>query len=164
MTTVSFKLEDDELEAFLDDQENRSETIREALRVYQWKQEGVQDDRLTDQQRVAYQWMLEQTDGGGRLSLEVAKTVLAQQLSMSSGIIKEQVFKPLQRHGYLVPVQYTTYVVLVVLTPSSVEQPEDPPERDETGSEGEEAQEMAVDDPEEAAARLEELAAGTPVR
>ena len=168
MTTISFKVEDEELEAFLEEQENRSETIREALRVYRWKQEGVQDARLTDQQRVAYQWMLEQTDGGGRLSMEVAKTVLSQHLSLSAGIVKEQVFKPLERHGYLLPVQYTNYVTLLVLAPSAVEGGESDDgssaESAPKQSESEESLGLSVDDPDEAADRLEELASATPVR
>jgi len=168
VTTISFQVDDPELESFLDEQENRSEAIREAIRVYQWKQEGVQDSRLTDQQRVAYQWMLEQTDGGGRLSLEVAKTVLAQLLSLNSAIVKDQVFKPLQRAGYLRPAQYPTHVVLVVLAPSAVEGPNEGEESSGESSleqaDSEDLPGLSVDDPEKAGDRLDELAEAVPSR
>lgn len=168
VTTISFKVEDERLEAFLNEQENRSEAIREAIRFYHWKKKGVQDSRLTDQQRMAYQWLMKNSDAEGEIGVDVAITELSQSLSLKKKTIKKRVFWPLQRHGYLIPIRYTSHVKLVVRPPSAVEggdeKSESSAESAPKQSEIDKSPGLPVDDPDEAADRLEELASGTPVR
>jgi len=101
VTTFTFSTSDEDLEAFLDDAENKSETIREALRVYQFHQEGVEDDRLSERQRIGYEWMLETAGAGGTVALDVIETTLAQLLSVKKSLIRRLVVKPLDRLGYV---------------------------------------------------------------
>ena len=126
MTTYSFTVDDDELEAFLSDAENKSETIREALRVYRFQQEGVADTRLSDRQRTAYAWLRETTGGeGGRTDLRIAKTVLAQLLSIQKPLVKHMVLKPLDRLGYIDVAPRMEGVTVVVRPPDAVDVPGD---------------------------------------
>lgn len=126
MTTHSFTVDDETLEEFLSNAENKSETIREALRVYRFQQEGVEDTRLSDRQRTAYAWLRETTGGdSGRTDLRVAKTVLAQLLSIQKPLVKHMVLKPLNRLGYIDVAPRMEGVTVVVRPPDAVDVPAD---------------------------------------
>jgi len=123
VTTHTFSTNDEELEAFLDDVENKSETIREALRVYRFQSEGVEDSRLSERQRVGYEWMLESVGENGRLTLEMVETTLAQLLSMKKGLVRQLVVKPLERLGYVVVRPAQSHVNVAVRPPDAVDVP-----------------------------------------
>jgi hypothetical protein len=138
------RINDETLAEWLDEQESKSETVREALRLYRLQHESVEDDRLTGAQRSAYQWLREQAGVGGTVRLEVAQTVLAQTLSRDKDLIKYTVLQPLENLGY-VEVNAGIRAVRVTVLP-----PED---------DADERLDLEVDDPEEAGERLDELAA-----
>jgi len=148
VTTHTFSSSDDDLDAYLADVDNKSETIREALRMYRLQREGVEDERLTDSQRAAYTWLRERVGVDGKLALGPAKSELAQVLSLKKGLVKQTVLQPLDRHGYIDVSPRMHDVVVTVRPPDVVEEPEEavaePPEPDE---------------PESARDRLEALAA-----
>lgn len=123
-------MEDEELEAFLEESENRSETIREALRVYRFQQDGVPDPRLSERQRVGYEWLRETAEGGGRVSLDVVETTLAQLLSVKKALVRQLVVKPLARLGYVRVVPRMESVVVVVRPPDAVDVPSGTAETD----------------------------------
>lgn len=161
MTTISFKLEDEALEAFLDDQENRSEVIREAIRRQMYQEVTVEDGRLTDEQRQSYEWFRRYAGVGEAVDLEVAVTVLAQQLSLKKELVKVVVLRPLERLGYLRVGWYgmESVRVRVEAPPTDSEAVlEYEGESASGGSESAEEGGLAVDDHSRAGERMEELA------
>jgi Arc/MetJ-type ribon-helix-helix transcriptional regulator len=148
VTQVRARVDDEDLEEFLDDVDNKSEAVREALRLYRLQHEAIEDDRLTGAQRSAYRWMREQTGVGGRLRLEVARTVLAQTLSRKKDLIKYTVLQPLENLGYIDVSAGMQSVTITVLPPQNGE--------DEPGVD------VEVDDPEEAGETLDALADAEP--
>jgi hypothetical protein len=139
----TIRVEDETLDEFLGDVENKSEAVREALQLYRMQKAGVDDDRLTDTQRAAYQWLRERVGGDGRIQLEKAKPMLAQVLSLNADVIKDFVLRPLDRHGYIEVVPRMESVVVVVRPADAVDVP---------------AGMQPVDDVEDATERLDALA------
>lgn len=123
MSTYTFSTSDEELEAFLDDADNKSEVIREALRVYQFQSEGVEDSRLSERQRVGYEWMLETAGAEGTVSLDVVETTLAQLLSVKKKLVRQLVVKPLDRLGYVTVRPRMESVAVRVWPPDAVDVP-----------------------------------------
>lgn len=144
VTHLSVRIEDDELEAFRDDRESASETVRTALRYLRAQEQGVDDERLTDDQRAAYQWFRDRVGVGGTMTVGVAKNRLAQHLSQDMDLVKWALLRPLESHGYIRVQSRISTSRITVLPPEAAE--EEP-----RGS-------AAVDDPEEAGDRLDELA------
>ncbi len=145
VTHVSVRINDDDLEAFLDDRGDVSETVRTALRYLRAQEEGVDDHRLTDHQRAAYTWLRDRVGVGGTVSVGLAKNRLAQTLSVDMDLVKGQVLRPLESHGYIRVQARVETALITVLPPSAA-------------SEGSESS-AAADDPEGASERLDDLAA-----
>ncbi|MFB6270601.1 MAG: hypothetical protein ABEH83_11690 [Halobacterium sp.] len=141
---VSADVDDEELVEFLEDVDNKAETLRSALRLYRLQHEAVEDDRLTGAQRSAYQWLREHTGVGGTVRLEVVRTVLAQTLSRDKALIKYTVLQPLDRLGYIRVEPGIEVVRITVLPPQKQE--------DDSGTQ------LDVDDPESATETLQALA------
>lgn len=100
MTHLSVRINDEELEAFLADRESDSETVRRALRYLRAQEEGVEDERLTEHQRAAYQWLRNRVGVGNSASVPMVENQLSQKLSVDMSLIRSQVLRPLERHGY----------------------------------------------------------------
>jgi Arc/MetJ-type ribon-helix-helix transcriptional regulator len=100
VTNLSVRINDDELEAFLADRESDSETVRKALRYLRAQEEGIEDERLTEHQRAAYQWLRDRVGVGNSASVPMVENQLAQRLSVDMSLIRSQVLRPLERHGY----------------------------------------------------------------
>jgi len=141
---VSADVDDEDLVEFLDDVDNKAETLRSALRLYRLQHESVEDDRLTGAQRSAYQWLREHAGVGGTVRLEIARTVLAQTLSRDKDLVKHTVLKPLDNLDYINVSAGMESVSVVVLPPADEQEP---------------GAELEVDDPEEAGETLDALAA-----
>jgi len=140
VSQLTVRLDDEELEVFLEDQANKSEVVRQALRREMYQQESVDDPRLTDEQRQAYEWLRRYAGVWESVSAEVTMTELAQQLSRKKESVKLTVLQPLERHGYIEP-RFGTVIVR-------------PPVRPTDGEAGRE-----YDDPSTAASRIDELTA-----
>lgn len=141
---VSFSVNDEELAEFLDNVENKSETIRSALRREMYQTKGVDDPRLTEDQRAAYEWFRRYAGVGEDVDLGIARTVLAQILSLDKKIVTASAIRPLERLGYIVVRPRMHDVRVVVRPPVAVSD-------EEAGT--------ATDDPSGASDRLDELAA-----
>ena len=141
---VSADVDDEDLVEFLDDVDNKAETLRSALRLYRLQHESVEDDRLTGAQRSAYQWLREHAGVGGTVRLGIARTVLAQTLSRDKDLVKHTVLKPLDNLDYINVSAGMESVSVVVLPPADEQEP---------------GVELEVDDPEEAGEKLDAIAA-----
>lgn len=138
VTQVSARINDDDLEAFLDDRASKSETVREALRYYRLQQEGVGDDRLTDDQRAAYQWFRDRVGVDQSIPLGPAKSKLSQQVGLKKGDLRYSVFEPLNRLGYIDVRPRMHDVVLTVRPPENArEGPRSASEADDVEEVGE---------------------------
>jgi hypothetical protein len=121
VTRHTIRVEDDRLDEYLDDAENKSELVREAVRLHRLKNGVVEDARLTDKQRGAYAWLREYVGVEDTMQNEVIKTVLAQKLSLGKEIVKELVLKPLDRLGYLQVTPRMHHVDVEVRPPDAVD-------------------------------------------
>lgn len=92
---------DEELDDLLEGAENKSERVREALRLWKAERDGNGGDGLTEEQAAGYEWLRDRAGVGGMVNLRVAKTVLAQRLSIDKGLVKAEVLQPLSEAGYL---------------------------------------------------------------
>ena len=146
VTQLSVRVDDEELEAFLADRENNSETVRTALRYLRAQQVGVDDGRLTDHQRAAYQWLRDRVGVGGTVSVSMAENQLSQQLSVDMEMVRGHVLRPLESHGYTRVQSHVQTALITVLPPSS------------SSSEGP-TPSTAVDAPEDASETLDAIAA-----
>lgn len=104
MTTFSFTA-DGELADVLEDAENRSELIRDALRSHVGGRE-TDTEGLTDLQRQGLAALLElstATDGAadGRIEKEYAESKLAQRTQVDSEVVVSRLIKPLMRAGHV---------------------------------------------------------------
>jgi len=117
----TIRVDDDRLDEYLDDAENKSGLVREAVRLHRLKKGAVEDARLTDKQRAAYAWLREYVGVDETMQYEVIQTVLAQKLSLGKEIVKEQVLKPLDRLGYLDVTPRMHHVDVEVRPPDAVE-------------------------------------------
>lgn len=160
---VSFSVNDDELAEFLDSVENKSEVMRSALRREMYQEAAVEDERLTDDQRQAYEWFRRYAGVGEPVDVGVAKTVLAQQLSLKKELVKLTVLRPLERLGYVSVGWYgmESVKVLVEVPPGVSGQSGVASGSSEGADVGEDgvAGSLGVDDPAEAGERLDELVA-----
>lgn len=93
--TVSARLPDEVAER-LEEQPNKSATLREAVRAY-LNNSDPGEDGLSDEQQRAYEWLM---DYEGR-NLDAAVTILAQELSMKKELLKLEVLRPLERKGMI---------------------------------------------------------------
>jgi hypothetical protein len=144
----TIRVDDDQLDDYLDDAENKSELVREAVRLYQLKNSAVDDARLTDKQRVAYAWLREYVGVEETMQYEVIQTILSQKLSLGKEIVKELVLKPLDQHGYLDVTPRMHHVIVEVRPPDAVD--------------GKRPTKPDPDDPDGAGETLDELAAAEP--
>jgi hypothetical protein len=117
----TIRVDEEDLDAFLNDAENKSEVVREAVRLYRLKKGVVEDARLTDKQRAAYGWLREYVGVDETMQYEVIQTVLAQKLSLGKEIVKELVLKPLDRLGYLRVTPRMHHVDVEVQPPDAVD-------------------------------------------
>jgi len=145
VTHLSVRVDDDELEAFLNDRESNSETVRTALRYLRAQEQGVDDDRLTHDQRAAYQWLRDRVGVGGTMTVGVVENRLAQHLSQDMDLVKRALLRPLESHGYIRVQSRINTARITVLPPSSASAGPEPS--------------TASDAPEDASERLDELAA-----
>jgi len=145
VTQLSVRVDDEKLEAFLADRENNSETVRTALRYLRAQQVGVDDGRLTDHQRAAYQWLRDRVGVGGTVSVSMAENQLSQQLSVDMEMVRGHVLRPLESHGYTRVQSHVQTALITVLPPSA---PSEGPKPS-----------TAVDAPEDASETLDTIAA-----
>jgi len=129
MSSHTVRVEDDGLESVLEGSENKSEVMRQALRLYAQERDLIETDDLTEAQRAAYKWLLERTGGGdGLLLLDSVETALAQHLGKSNkagrtgeSLIRQEITKPLRRKGYIEIKQAMQQVRIYVVPPERVE-------------------------------------------
>jgi len=131
----TIRVDDDELDAFLDETENKSETVREALRLYRLERGSVEDERLTDNQRQAYEWLRKNVGFGGGMELQEVKPMLAQILSIDKAVVKRFVIRPLDRFGYVEVDNWMDGVRIYVRPPDAVEGTANAVDRPEGASE-----------------------------
>ena len=148
VTRHTIRVDDDLLDEYLDDAENKSELVREAVRLHRLKNGALEDARLTDKQRAAYAWLREYVGVDETMQYEVIQTVLAQKLSLGKEIVKELVLKPLDRLGYLRVTPRMHHVDVEVQPPDAVD--------------GKKPTTPDPDDPDDAGEKLDELAAAEP--
>ncbi|SEW09960.1 hypothetical protein [Halobacterium jilantaiense] len=121
MSRHTVRVDEEDLDEYLDDAENKSELVREAVRLYRLKNGAVDDARLTDKQRAAYAWLREYVGVEETMQYEVVQTVLSQKLSLGKEIVKELVLKPLDRLGYLDVTPRMHHVIVEVRPPDVVD-------------------------------------------
>ena len=119
-TTVSTRISDPDLAARIDEEDDKSQAVRDALRNYYG--EDVADVPVSGRPREAYDELLNLTNGGGLLRKDVAETVLAQTVGLEKAIIKPAVFLPLEEAGLIEPRRTWREVYLLVRSPEEVDQ------------------------------------------
>lgn len=101
MSTHTVRIEDKRLNKVLDTADSKSDTMREALRLLaREKGKGVFTD-LTEDQAVAYRWLLDNVGTGGLINGEIAEVELAQVLGKNQQIIRRLVLTPLDAGDYI---------------------------------------------------------------
>ena len=118
-TTVSTRISDESLAARLEEEEDKSQTLREALRNYYG--EDVTDVPVEGRAREAYDELLSLTNGGGLLRKTVAETVLAQTVGLEKSVIKPAIFLPLEDAGLIEPRRTWREVYVLVRSPEEVD-------------------------------------------
>ncbi|MFB6179557.1 MAG: hypothetical protein ABEI77_07540 [Halorientalis sp.] len=107
MSRHTIKIDDPELQGYLDSADNKSEAIREALRAQVADESGsATAPGLSDIQRKGLDVLLAEsfkTSGpaAGKLSKDVAESQLAQRLQIDAGSVVRVVIRPLLAMGYL---------------------------------------------------------------
>jgi len=147
VTQHSISVSDEELNEYLDDVDNKSEVVREALRMHRAKNDLVDDHRLSDAQVKGYDWMRRHVGINERMPKEMLKSPLAEHLKLGKKTVEHFVLRPLERLGYIHLAQGLENVTVVVRPPSAAESTS---EVDIGGGD--------PDDPDDAGARLDELA------
>lgn len=146
----SISVSDEELNEYLDDVENKSEVVREALRMHRAKNDLVDDHRLSDAQVKGYDWMRRHVGINGRMPKRMVKSPLAEHLKLGKKTVEHFVLRPLARLGYIAMPAGLENVAVVVRPPDVAESA---PEVEDEAT-----------DPEDAGDRLDELdAAGQEV-
>jgi len=107
-----------ELAEWFEEREDRSETIRDALRLLKAREGADEYDGLDDDQAAAESWLLENVGIGSRSSLTYVENRLAQQLSLDMDQIRERIVKPLEREGYVTIAARIERVDVVVQPPA----------------------------------------------
>jgi hypothetical protein len=123
VTHVSVRLDDEELEEFLAGRESNSETVRTALRYLRAQEKGVNDDRLTDHQQVAYRWLRDRVGVGGSASVGMVENRLSQSLSVDMDLVRSQVLRPLESLDYISVQARVQSARITVLAPPSEDEP-----------------------------------------
>lgn len=113
---VNARLNDEELEEWLEGKENQSETIREALRRMRDSERNRDFPELTDAQERSYNFLVEERGVGAHWRLEVIKSRLAQLTSLKKDAIRWEILGPLSNEG-LVRVNRTLWEVEIVVMP-----------------------------------------------
>lgn len=132
VTQASARINDEELAEWLDGRENKSETVREALRYLRLQREGIGDKRLTDAQRAAYEWFRQRVGVGGSIPLGPAKSKLSQQVGLKKEDLRYAVFGALERLGYIEVTPRMHDVVVSVRAPDDADAPEAATEVDDS--------------------------------
>lgn len=101
MSRHTIRIESEELEELLNEVNNKSEIVREGLRLWQVENKAGEYADLDDEQAYGYEWLLDRVGAGGRVNVEAAKNELAQEISKDMRYVMNQVIKPLERKGYL---------------------------------------------------------------
>lgn len=96
--TVTFRVNDPELKSLLDDTDNRSELLRQALREFE-RDDAPGPDTLTEHEREAYQWCYRNVRN--RTKREHVTNELAQVLGISKVYVKNEVLQSLDRQGLI---------------------------------------------------------------
>ncbi|MDZ7850053.1 MAG: hypothetical protein U5K70_04305 [Halodesulfurarchaeum sp.] len=118
-TTVSARISDPDLANRLDEEQDRSQAIRDALRTYY--ADDIVDVPVSGRPRDAYDELLSITNGGGLIRKKVAETVLAQTVGLEKSIIKPTIFFPLEEAGLIQPRRTWREVYLLVRSPEEVD-------------------------------------------
>ena len=115
MTDARARLDsDEELAEWFEGREEKSATVRDALRLLMAREAGGESDGLNDDQAAAYGWLTEHVGVGARVSLDYAENRIAQLLSLDMGQVRRRVVKPLDREGYISVVARIRSVKVVV--------------------------------------------------
>lgn len=98
--TISFRIDDrPELESILEDVEDKSGFIRDAIRDAGREKMARYAD-LPDRQAAAYQWLVDNA-AGETIARDTATSLLAQQLSLNAELIDKRILRPLDSKGYI---------------------------------------------------------------
>lgn len=100
MTKAAARL-DGELAEWYESREDKSETVRDALRLLMAREESREFGGLSDDQEAAETWLLEKVGIGNNTTLDWVENRLAQQLSLDMEQIRNQVTKPLNQQDYI---------------------------------------------------------------
>lgn len=120
MTDARARLDgDSELASWFEGREEKSKTIREALRLLKARESSGEYEGLDDDQAAAYSWLREEVGVGSRVSLSFVENRIAQLLSLEMEGIRRRIVKPLDRHGYVSVVARIESVEVVVCPPGS---------------------------------------------
>lgn len=118
MTTHSVSIDDEGLNEFLDEYDGaKSEALREGLRLLQREELSRRYPDLSDDQAMAYNWLVDYAGISGRLLMKTAETHLAQIVSYKKELVVQAVMKPLGRKGYIRVNQGYDWVTVVVMPP-----------------------------------------------
>lgn len=118
----SFQTDDEQIQQFLENAENKSEILREGAKRIVLEREGigVDDSRLTEHQADAYRWLVKRS-GGNRVSIDVFKTRVAQTAQINKELVKTEILKPLVDFGYLRVDQAMQSVSIEAIPPEEIE-------------------------------------------
>jgi Arc/MetJ-type ribon-helix-helix transcriptional regulator len=99
--TISFRVsEDDPVHDILENAENRSEFIRDALRDRGREVDQKYSD-LTDKEQTAYTWLVKQC-GGEKVGLRAGiLEELSQTLSVNKALVERRILRKLDKKGYI---------------------------------------------------------------
>ncbi|EMA01800.1 hypothetical protein C437_15311 [Haloarcula vallismortis ATCC 29715] len=92
------EISDPKLREHLDSAENKSETIRDAIRTEATADGTLRMADLSDDELTAYEWLDEQ---GGRVELETAETHIAQLTQVEKKLVRRNLLRPLSAMGLL---------------------------------------------------------------
>ncbi|QLC33634.1 hypothetical protein EFA46_005280 [Halarchaeum sp. CBA1220] len=121
MTDVGARIDDEELEEFLEGVENQSEAVREGLRLLARERAGMSFGDLDDDQERALNWLLDNVGVGRRSELERIENRLAQVTSYDMELVRSAILRPLEANGYIRVHTGMADVWVVVCAPPSEE-------------------------------------------
>jgi len=121
--SYTFSTDDEKLQNFLDDVENRSEVLREGARKMAWERYGmeVEDTDLSEDQRTAYGWLMENTQGQS-VRLESVRNKIAQLVQLDKDLVQRSIIHPLANKGYIRVLTGMYSVKLRAVPPTEVEE------------------------------------------
>jgi len=123
--SYTFQTDDEKLQSFLDDVDNRSEVLRQGARKMAFEKYGMQlnTPELSEDQETAFGWLLEHTQGE-TVRFESFKTKIAQLVQLDKDLVKRSIIRPLDRYGYIKVTPHMHHVMVRPLHPSEVESDE----------------------------------------